>query len=259
MVERNKHIAILHAYYHIVSNTYPPGRKLNEDLVKGMIAGITNFSVDSLDSNDMTTPQGIGNYVGKYVADIANSDEMNSKGNFSGKKYNLKIFEDYTMYKPVNSLNQVTDPTKWQPHVEYGSGLGVQIYSQNFITPQAGNLTFFGMDQDKNITDVLSRKSWKCTAWPCNDLDFKQQTDEVLQAVANLTENKKVIIEYFNDKNKVFASLATHIYKTWNVTLEESVFLLLKSAIASYNQMVAVWKVKLTLMSFIYSLYTEVQ
>ena len=105
----------------------------------------------------------------------------------------------------------------------------------------------------------MSRKSWKCTSWPCNDLDFKQQTEEVLQAVANLTENKKVIIEYFNDKNNVFASLATHIYKTWNVTLEESVFLLLKSAIASYNQMVAVWKVKLTLMSFIYSLYTEVQ
>ena len=96
MIEKNKNIATLHAYYQLALNVIPPKKKFNEDLIKGMIAGIPNFSIESLDSLDMSTPEGIGNYIGKYVADIANSDEMNSKGNFSGKKYNLKIFEDYT-------------------------------------------------------------------------------------------------------------------------------------------------------------------
>lgn len=245
---KNKHIAILHASYHLILNVEPSKKKFINSLNKQMVVGIPNFSFDSLESTNMSTPEGIGNYIGKHVASIANSDGMNNKGDFGGKKYNLKHFEDYTGYKPVNSLNQVVDPTKWQPHVEYGSGLGVQIYSQHFITPQLGNLKYFGMRQKPNVSQILRRKSshWQCTSWPCSDLNYKQQTDEVIQEVANITEKKKVLIEYFNDKLLLFESLGVHAYETYHLNEEQLIFLAVKSSIAAYNQMVAVWKVRVS-------------
>ena len=245
---KNKHVAILHAYYHLILNVDPSKKKYIDSLNKQMVVGIPNFSFDSLESMNMSTPEGIGNYIGKHVASIANSDGMNNKGDFGSKKYNLKRFEDYTGYKPVNSLNQVVDPTKWQPHVEYGSGLGVQIYSQHFITPQLGNLKYFGMRQTPNVSHILRRKSshWQCTSWPCSDLNYKQQTDEVIQEVANITEKKKVLIEYFNDKLLLFESLGVHAYETYHLNEEQLIFLAVKSSIAAYNQVVAVWKVRVS-------------
>ena len=75
-------------------------------------------------------------------------------------------------------------------------------------------------------------------------LNYKQQTDEVIQEVANITEKKKLLIEYFNDKLLLFESLGVHAYETYHLNEEQLIFLAVKSSIAAYNQMVAVWKVR---------------
>ena len=244
---KNKHIAILHARYHVMINVIPSTEKFIDGLNEAMEVGIPNFSFETLDSTNMSTPEGIGNFIGKHVAKIANSDGMNNKGDYGGKKYNLRHFEDYTGYEPINSLNQVIDPTRWQPHIEYGTDYGVAIYSQHFITPQVVNLKYFGINHEPDVMGALSRKSphWNCSSWPCNDLNYKQQTDEVIEEVANLTETKKLLIENFNDKLLLAGDLEFHAKQIFNLNEEQFIFHKAKMSIAAYNQMVAVWKVKI--------------
>ena len=62
--------------------------------------------------------------------------------------------------------------------------------------------------------------------------------------MANITEKKKLLIEYFNDKLLLFESLGVHAYETYHLNEEQLIFLAVKSSIAAYNQMVAVWKVR---------------
>ena len=246
--EKNKHIAILHARYHVLLNTIPIKQKFIDGLNETMKVGIPNFTFDALESTDMSTPEGIGNFIGKHIANIANSDGMNSKGDFGGKKYNLRNFEDYTGYKPINSMSEIIDPTKWQPHVEYGLGFGVAICSQNFITPQVVNLKYFGMSQKPNVTDVLTRKSshWNCNSRLCNDWKYKQQTDEVIEEVANINDKRKLLIEAFNDKFFLAGSLEFYAMQRYKFNEEQFIFHLVKMSIAAYNQMVAVWKVRVS-------------
>ena len=124
------------------------------------------------DSTTPNGPAGIGNAAGKAVVAGRANDGANARG-LRDRKYNPRPFEvrcirhrrckqscvclfgtqqcawssgyvraeftlvnvqDYTGYVPVNTPDEVVDPSRWQPYV---SRRGVGIYAaQRFVTPQ---------------------------------------------------------------------------------------------------------------------------
>ena len=233
--ERKKSISLTHSYYHFMGNVLPQSTELKVKLNQLMIKVLGPHGLDKIDCTDMSTPEGIGNFVGKRVAHLANNNGMNSKGDIGGRKYNLKHFADYTGYAPVNTLNKIIDPTKWQPHIGYGSD-GIQIFSQAFITPQLGNVKPFSVSTVNNIT----------VKDPARHLPEKYQiaTDEVIDAVSNLTDFQKVMAEYSNNKRLITTSINAYAVTKLNYNQDRLMFFITKTAIASYDAMIAVWKEK---------------
>merc|ERR1711892_514237 len=174
----------LHAFYRFAARMLgPKGEKLIQAPII-MNLGLQVF--DNLNSTDMSTPEGIGNYVGNSVAAYAMKDGMNYRGDVNGKKYNLKPFSDYTGYNPVNSVNHISDPRQWQPDVVNSGPDGGQFSSQMFVTPQLAMVKPFSVSSvDSFCVQTPGRLgSWK---------QYMRDTDKVIASMAALTTKKKVM------------------------------------------------------------------
>ena len=79
---------------------------------------------------------------------------MNILGNKGSDIHNFRPYFDYTGYKPVNSARHIKDPTRWQPDIiSMGSSHYGAFVSQQFITPQLGNMKPFAFKKD--IRDII--------------------------------------------------------------------------------------------------------
>jgi PAP2 superfamily len=106
-------------------------------------------------------------------------DGSNQKGDLIAGAY-----FDYTDYKPVNSITQVNDPTRWQP-LEFDNGR-----LPNFVTPHWGRVKPFALTSGSQFRPTVSLPAFNSAA-------YKAQADEVLAATAALTNEQKAIVEYW--------------------------------------------------------------
>ena len=192
--------ALLHSYYHFYKIILPEYETNVRQLIIGNL-GIQ--SLDKLNSTDMSTPEGVGNFVGQSVAAFASKDGMNSKGDIGAKKYNLKPFVDYTGFTPANTFNNISHPRKWQPGVEQRGSVGFHIASQVFVTPQLALLQPLSVSSVNNFT---VRPHGRMGSWQ----QYKEDTDAVIEAVGAFTDQQKVVSEYFNNKRVLTESLGYH-------------------------------------------------
>ncbi|MGW3656566.1 DUF6851 domain-containing protein [Streptomyces sp. NPDC005151] len=141
---RNKNIAAVHANYQVIKGS-EPGRESNfRDL---MIA--VGLNPDD-ESEDRTSPVGIGNLAGKAVVAAAKRDGMNQLGD-EGREFNGQPFEDYTGYRPVKTAFDLLRPGQPlalaaeagapQPPPRRGAGDKGIFTVQQFVTPQTGAKT----------------------------------------------------------------------------------------------------------------------
>ena len=106
---RNKNIAMFYASYRLLNRLMP------------RFAGNWRAMMESVGLNpddtgtDPRTPIGIGNRAGNAVAAAREQDGMNQLGDEGGKRYNLRPYEDYTGYQPVNTPYELRDASRWQP------------------------------------------------------------------------------------------------------------------------------------------------
>jgi len=229
--------SMLHAWYRWRTIIIPK----NEKLFKAQLIIHLGLQVlDNLDSTDMSTPEGIGNYIGNSVATYAMQDGMNCMGSMNGKKYNLEPFSDYTGYIPVNSVNHISDPRLWQPDVVKSGPDGAKFSSQMFVTPQLALVKPFSVRSLDNFTVLPPGRmgSWE---------QYRRDTDEVIASMAALTTRQKVMSEYFNDKLVLLESVLRHLAasrKTINDWGDLLFTFYLKITMATTDAMVAVWKEK---------------
>jgi hypothetical protein len=192
---RNLNIAIMHAQYQAVKGALPEQAPLFGQL-------LTAFGLDPSDeSEDPTSPVGIGNLAGKGVIAARARDGMNLLGD-EGRRYNPRPFADYTGYRPVNTAFDLVNPSRWQPQLgshrrRLGAGVGDKgVFTvQHFVTPQMRLVkpyTFEDPGQFRiappDFSDHHRRKT------------YKRSVDEVLAASAALTDEQKVKAEVFDNK-----------------------------------------------------------
>lgn len=258
---RNKNTAILFALYRLCE--FPNAILTDSDQTSAMRAIIRSQGLDPDNRNFNTSSAiGIGNRVGLDTARLAASDGWNEDGSLTAiaPPYRLP-FMDHTGYRPKNSPWESEFPLKWQPGIEsQGDGF---FYRHEFVTPQAGSAIFFTMTPK----EVSKRR----VASPYGNIDARSGQEmkedieklrslarKVLKTSAELTETKRLLAEFFDNKLSSFRSPATPsgvgsiadalrfsiLPNTFDWSYDDDIVFGLASALASFDAIALAWKEK---------------
>lgn len=173
----NKEKAISYAAHRCLSDLFPTQIASFDGLMNTL----------GYDPNDNTvtptTPTGIGNTAAKAVLVFRHHDGSNQLGDLNPGPYS-----DYTGYAPVNTPTAINDPNRWQP-------LQVGVNVQKFIAPHWGKVTPYALKSGHQFRKDLLK--------PANYFKqpgrYRLQAQQVLEYSAHLTDEKKVIAEYWAD------------------------------------------------------------
>lgn len=173
----NKKKAISFAAYRCLSDLFP-----SEITTFDTLMGTLGYDKNDL-SNDQTQPSGIGNIAAAAVIAYRHGDGANQLGDKNGGV----PYSDYTGYTPVNTPTQINDPDRWQP-------LQVGLNTQQFIAPHWGLVKPYAV-KVKQFRKNAPEPAYNAT----NPEKYAEQAKQVLEYSAHLTDEKKVIAEYWAD------------------------------------------------------------
>ena len=98
-------------------------------------------------------------------------------------------YSDYTHYQPLNTPDAIRDPNHWQP-LRVPNGLGGYVV-QTYVGAQWGRVTPFAL---------TSGSQFRPAAPPQYPSDaYVQEVKQIVQYSADLTDEQKVIAEYWAD------------------------------------------------------------
>jgi len=182
--EQNKITAVSFAAYRCLSDLFPADVARFDVTMRG-------FGFDPSDtSRDPTTPTGIGNVAAESVLGFRHHDGANQLGDLHPGAYS-----DYTGYQPVNSPDHLENVDRWQPlrtPIPDG-GLYGRFQVQSFITPQWASITPFAMKSGSEFRPKPPASFTKSKE------RYVRQAREILDLSASLTDEEKMMVEYWAD------------------------------------------------------------
>ena len=176
----NKNEAISYAARAALVDLYPTEAARFNDLLTSLGYDPTNTSTST------STPSGIGNVAAQAVLTFRHGDGSNQLGNLHPGPYS-----DYTGYAPVNDPDHINDANHWQP-LRVSDGHGGSVV-QKYIAPHWVLVTPFALTSASQFRPTADPRP---THPPGH---YRQQADQVLDYSANLTDEQKVIAEYWAD------------------------------------------------------------
>lgn len=237
---RNKNIAALYASYQVANAVYPE----REHVMRQMMT-VLGLDPDD-DSADTSTPAGIGNTAGKAAIAARARDGMNFLGEH-GRTYHHRPFGDYTGYRPANSPDELTHPSRWQPAVlshrrRAGGGPGDKgaFAAQQFLTPQLRLTEAF------TFADPAQFKLPQPDHLDHTDPNtYQRSVDEILKASATLNDEQKAKSEFFdNTYLSILQSTKAAALAHDDLDLDSWVALLFTSSVAQLDGLIAAWHYK---------------
>jgi hypothetical protein len=183
--EANKQKAMSFAAYRCLADLFPgEAPKYNALMI---VLGLNPFD----ESSDPANPSGIGNLAAASVLDIRHHDGSNQLGDLHPGAYT-----DYTGYSPRNGPDEIADADHWQPlrtPVPDG-GLYGRFLVQKFLTPQWALVKPFAMTSGSQF-----RPEHGPPSFVKNKRAYLAQAKEILQMSAEMTDEQKMIAEYWAD------------------------------------------------------------
>jgi hypothetical protein len=154
------------------------------------------------DPRDTTTglrsPAGVGNVLCQAVLDFRHRDGSNQLGDEPGGAAGVP-YADYTGYRPVNEPMDVFgpfDPAKvhypgrWQP-LRYVNAQGATV-TPSYIAPFWGRVVSFALPSGEALRSATGPAIF-------GTRQYSEQARAVLDLSAHLTDEQKVIVEYWAD------------------------------------------------------------
>lgn len=133
---------------------------------------------------DISSAAGIGNLAGRCILEAFAGDGANAYGTLQ-----MPAWSDYTGYQPVNTPGQLRDPARWQP-LKIATDNG-QFNIQHFLTPHWSLVRPFALQRPDQFRPPIP--------YPPGSSEFQQQVDQLIGLSAGLTDQQKVIAEYWSD------------------------------------------------------------
>jgi hypothetical protein len=152
-------------------------------------------------STDPATPSGVGNLVSAALLEFRHHDGSNQLGDEPGGQPGIP-YSDYTGYKPVNDPMDVTeprtplapaavhDPNRWQ-QLRFIDGSGHDV-TPGFIGPFWGLVAPFAMSSGDQFRPDEGPAKYGSDR-------YAAQAKALVDTSARLTDEKKVIAEYWAD------------------------------------------------------------
>ena len=179
----NKQEAVRFAAYRALVDLFPAQEALFGGLMRAMgyepPAGLRALA------SGAQTPRGVGTIAALAVADFRHNDGANQLGTRAPGAY-----ADYTGYTPVNSVDTVVDPNRWQPLRVADGANGFLV--QRCATPHWGQVVPFALSSGSQLRPETPPPQY-------GSPDYQQRAEQLLEYSANLTDREKVIAEYWED------------------------------------------------------------
>jgi hypothetical protein len=230
--ERNKQQAISYAAYRCLADQFP--RYLS--LIKGRLTALGYDPNDA--STDISKPSGIGNAVAQEIIKMCHYDGANQLGDLA-----LGEYEDYSGYKPVNGPNRLNDPDHWQPLRVIDRD---QFMIQSFLMPFWSRVTPFALTSANEFRPIPPY------SWEKSRDGYIEQARELVEISAHLTDNEKMIAEYWADgPGSVtppghWCKIAQYISAKNHYDLDTDVKLFFVLTNALFDTSIATWDAKRT-------------
>lgn len=183
--EANWQKAYSYAAFQILQKLFCTPLPLGEkDMFKDKMS---ELSYDPEDDNlaDLSKPECVGNLSAQMILELFEGDGSNDNGNFHEPPYS-----DYLGYKPENvplsivppKPTETKDVNRWQPLTTNGA-------TQTFLLPHWGLVRPFALPSPWRFRPEAPSK------WPSDK--FKTELEEIISLSANLTDEHKMIAEYW--------------------------------------------------------------
>lgn len=190
-------------------------------------------------STDKSTPTGIGNLAAQAVLAFREHDGSNQLGDLHPGSYS-----DYTKYQAPNAVTTLTNPGLWQPLEIVGEGHSSFVPKpQQFVCAQWAGVTPFAM---KGALQFVPKSG----PAPYPSQIYNEQARQILQYSADLTDEYKVIAEYWtNGPNREeppghWCLFAQFIAQRDKHTLDQNVRMFFVLASALLDTSIACWTSK---------------
>jgi Ca2+-binding RTX toxin-like protein len=210
--EANKNEAMSFAAYRVLNELFPTQKTIFDQLMSDLGFDISNTTTDP------TIPAGIGNISAESLMQFRHNDGSNQ----------LNGFVDTTGYQPVNSsIDSIVDIAKWTPEfvpIDSQSGDNEFLRQQSFLTPQWSVVTPFALNDPsavrpgapetfllvdgatvdfQNATVTLADNSIvpidSSIVGTIINPEFIEQAEQVVNISANLTDEQKLVAEFWED------------------------------------------------------------
>jgi len=179
----NKEKAISYASYQALLYVYPEDKAFLDAQMRkvGFDPGVV--------STNPKNPEGVGNLAAQAIVVYRRHDGANQHGDEAGC---IGVpYSDYTFYEPVNPVDKIIDPDRWQP-ITFTLPDGRKI-TPGFLTPHWYRVKPFALENSAQFRPGPPPKTTTD-----NEL-LKKETDEVLAYNRGLSHEQKAIVEFMRD------------------------------------------------------------
>lgn len=221
----NKQRAVSFAATRVLSNLFPTQMSRVNAKMAELGYDPTNIT------NDITTPEGIGNVAAQAVLDYRATDGSNQAGNYA----------DTSGYAPVNTVNTVNDINRWQPLTFFLSGGGTA--TPGFLTPHWGTVKPFALTSGNQFRPDGPIHSSDAVA-------FRAQAQELLDIMADLTDKQKAIAEYWalgpgsDTPPGIWCKMGEFVSQRDNHGVDEDIKMFFALSNALFDASIAAWETK---------------
>ena len=231
----NKRTAISHASYRALLGVLPA----HEDYLRTEMLRL-GYNPDDT-STDPATPQGIGNLAAAAVLDYRRHDGANQFGDHAGS--NGMPYSDWTGYKPVNTVDHVVDPDRWQP-ITFTRPDGTK-FTPDCLTAHWGRIVPFALERPDQF------RAEPLPTTKSDDKLLREQTELVLRYNQELTPEEKALVEFMRDgprstgQSGHWLRFAQDVSQRNHNDLDADVKLYFAVACAAFDAFIACWDTKM--------------
>ena len=177
-------IAVMYAVYHSMLEMAPHRTEQWRRMMQSV-----NLDPDHVTEN-LASAAGIGHVAARNVLDARRHDGFNHFGDETPGF----PFMDTTGFVPVNTGLEVIDPSRWQPLLVRPGRSGNYVV-QNFVTPQYSvTEPYAGIDPREHRVGPPSDSNY------ADQEVYRAQVEAVLELSATLTDERKMLVEFFDLK-----------------------------------------------------------